>query len=332
LNVVAARKGTDPEKIDTTNTFYGMALGGVVVAGAYGAGPISGGMFNPAITLGIATSDIFFEGRVEQELLAWCACFLFFELLGGIIAAFLFYVVRPEEFGREGDIISRLFSEFLGTYVFVVTVGLNVLAQSTGAVVSAGAALMSMSYAVGDISGAHFNPAVTIAVLASGRDATLNCKGLCIFLLVQVLAGVAGAFTYTAMYGGRCFGLGPKGEAMWVQVFIAEIVFTFLLCFAVLSISVSNKTRSPDMYGLVIGGAMMIGGFLVGGISGAVLNPAASIGIGISEASMDPQHKAGYLSVGAYVLLQVIGAGLAGAVFRVTHQELPHVTESAERW
>jgi aquaporin Z len=321
LNVIAARKDMDvqDDKAFSTNNYYGLALGGVIVAGAYGGGSISGGLFNPAITLGIAASDVFFQGLLGPALVNWTLTFIVFEFLGATLAALLFFAVRPEEFGRDSSAASRLTSEFVGTFLVMLTVGLNILAKSPGAAVSVGAALMSMSYAVGDISGAHFNPAVTIAAMTSGRDHNLNFKGVVIFCIVQVLGGVTAAFTYTAMHNGRSFPLGPKGDASWLQVVIAEVVFTFLLCFCVLCVAVSTRTKSPEMFGLVIGGCMTVGGFVVGGISGAVLNPALAIGIQATESALGANHEQGW-EVLAYVVLEVAGALLAAGVFRATHQ------------
>merc|ERR1719456_1719636 len=95
-----------------------------------------------------------------------------YELLGAALAAGAFRVVRPDEFRQPGEytIGTKLCSEFIGTFFLVLTVGLNVLGKSTGPVWSIAASLMCMIYALGNCSGAHFNPAVTLAILASRRN------------------------------------------------------------------------------------------------------------------------------------------------------------------
>merc|ERR1719321_2577510 len=94
-----------------------------------------------------------------------------FEFLGAALAAALFRLVRPAEFDTEiSKVLSSLLSEFLGTFMLVVTVGFNVLGGSKAPAFSIAASLMCMIYALGNVSGAHFNPAVTIAILCAGRN------------------------------------------------------------------------------------------------------------------------------------------------------------------
>merc|ERR1719422_1778701 len=72
----------------------------------------------------------------------------------------------------EPSTFSMVFSEFLGTFMLVFTVGLNLVMKSPATPWSAAAALMCMIYSLGDVSGGHFNPAVTLAITASGRYET----------------------------------------------------------------------------------------------------------------------------------------------------------------
>jgi aquaporin Z len=106
------------------NHYYGLAIGFVVVAGAYGAGAVSGGCFNPAVAIGIDVSSAHLG-------FGWCLAYTAFELVGCALAAVMFKVVRPQDFGGEGnkkeDMMPKLVSEFLGTYILILTVGLNVL-------------------------------------------------------------------------------------------------------------------------------------------------------------------------------------------------------------
>merc|ERR1719436_1553047 len=94
---------------------------------------------------------------------------MIFEFIGVLLAVVLFKLVRPEDFGGEKGTAAELTSEFLGTFMLVLTVGLNVLAKSPAGAWSIAASLMCMIFALGNVSGAHFNPAVTVAILASGR-------------------------------------------------------------------------------------------------------------------------------------------------------------------
>merc|ERR1719378_868223 len=156
LNVACAKQNQG-------NQFYGLAIGFVIIAGGYAAGGISGGAFNPAVALGIDVSSAGLG-------FGWGFAYTGYELIGAAIAAGLFRVVRPDEFGGDSEygLVPKLCSEFLGTFFLVLTVGLNVLGGSPAAVWSIAASLMCMIYALGNCSGAHFNPAVTVAVACTG--------------------------------------------------------------------------------------------------------------------------------------------------------------------
>merc|ERR1719440_2460075 len=163
LNVAAARKYQGEGQ---QNQWYGLAIGFVVVAGAYGAGVVSGGCFNPAVAIGIDTSSAGLG-------FGWCIAYTIFEIIGAALAAVAFKAVRPGDFANDPNQVpslgSELTSEFLGTFILVLTVGLNVLGNSPAGAFSIAASLMSMIFALGNCSGAHFNPAVTVAIMISGR-------------------------------------------------------------------------------------------------------------------------------------------------------------------
>ena len=264
MNVAAAQKNATEK-----NQYYGMAIAFTVVAGAYGAGAVSGGCFNPAVALGIDISS-------AGVGFGWSIVYIVFELLGAAMAAAFFKVVRPEDFGGEKSQITELVSEFLGTYMLVLTVGLNVLGKSKAAAFSIAAGLTSMIYALGDVSGAHFNPAVTVAILASGRCPELTPAKAGTYAGVQIAGGIAAALTYAFIYQGATFGLGPVGFSTWAGVSVAEIIYTFVLCFVVLCVAVSERTKASHLFGLAIGSCVTVGGFAIGGISGGSLNPAVS--------------------------------------------------------
>ena len=87
--------------------------------------------------------------------------------------------MRPEDFSGEKSQVTELVSEFLGTYMLVLTVGLNVLGKSKAAAFSIAAGPTSMIYALGDVSGAHFNPAVTVAILLAAALTSLLPRLAC---------------------------------------------------------------------------------------------------------------------------------------------------------
>merc|ERR1719478_60349 len=98
------------------------------------------------------------------------------------------------------------------------------------------------------------------------------------YMVTQILAGILAAFTYVAIYKGTSFPLQPGEGYGHGHAAMAEIVFTFVLCFVVLSVA-TTKEPSKDMFGLAIGSCVTVGGYAIGAVSGGSLNPAVSFGI-----------------------------------------------------
>merc|ERR1719162_2370872 len=107
-----------------------------------------------------------------------------------------------------------------------------------------------MIYALGNVSGAHFNPAVTVAIFASGRCPDLTPVKAAKYIGVQLVAGFVAALAYKNIRQGASFPLGPGVGFGWAEVAVAEIIFTFVLCYVVLAVAVSTKTKAPQMFGL----------------------------------------------------------------------------------
>jgi len=302
LNVACAAK------TNSGNQFFGLAIGFVIVAGGYAVGGISGGAFNPAVAFAIDATHSGIGAR-------WCGAYIGFEFLGAVIAAALFRVVRPAEFDTTiSKALSSLLSEFLGTFMLVATVGFNVLGGSAAPAFSIAASLMCMIYALGNVSGAHFNPAVTLAILLSGRGKMEGGIGMaCGYMCVQILGGICGGLVYASTMG-KAFALGPVAPYGWAAAAFAEILFTFVLCFVVLSVATTYEP-SKDMFGLAIGSCVTVGGYAIGAVSGGSLNPAVSVGIDFSNMVMGGGKF--YHSL-AYTAMEFLGAGIAVGLFYVT--------------
>eukprot|EP00747_Dinoflagellata_sp_TGD_P027559 gnl/TRDRNA2_/TRDRNA2_132687_c1_seq2.p1 gnl/TRDRNA2_/TRDRNA2_132687_c1~~gnl/TRDRNA2_/TRDRNA2_132687_c1_seq2.p1 ORF type:complete len:464 (+),score=75.46 gnl/TRDRNA2_/TRDRNA2_132687_c1_seq2:91-1482(+) len=287
------------------NQFYGLAIGFVIVAGGYAGGHISGGCFNPAVAIGIDVSSAGLG-------FGWCGAYLLFELAGAAAAAGVYRFVRPEEFGgQEKTLVSRLLAEGLGTYFLVLTVGLNVIGGSPAPVWSIAAALMCMIFALGSVSGAHFNPAVTLAILLSGRGIS-SYKDAAMYCGVQISAGILAGFSYVALEDGESFPLAPGKKFGWGSAGVSEIAFTFLLCFVVLCVA-TVKDPLSEFFGLAIGSCVTAGGYAIGAVSGGSLNPAVSCGIALSHMSTDSWYCI------PYTVFELIGATIAVAGFMATH-------------
>merc|ERR1719453_2814574 len=293
-------------KTNSDNQFFGLAIGFVIVAGGYAVGGISGGAFNPAVACAI---DLLHSNIGAR----WCWAYVAFEFLGAVIAAMLFRLVRPGEFDTPiSKVVSSLLSEFLGTFMLIVTVGFNVLGGSAAPAFSIAASLMCMIYALGNVSGAHFNPAVTLAILLSKRN-LIDGKEAAFYMAAQVIGGICAAFTYVAIYKGDTFPLGPGAGFGWAAVSVAELFYTFVLCFVVLNVATSEKVLS-EFFGLAIGSCVTAGGYAIGSISGGSLNPAVSVGISTSM-----MYNGGlFWKCLVYTAVECLGAALAAGVFHAT--------------
>lgn len=308
LNVAASKKDGGGK-----NQYYGLAIGFVIVAGGYGAGHISGGCFNPAVAFGLDISSAALG-------FGWCIPYAIFEILGAWAATSLFQVIRPEETDPENEapknykIGSKMVSEAIGTYMLVVTVGVNVLGGSPAPAFSIAAALMCMIFALGSVSGAHFNPAVTIAICMSGRGAC-NSQHAEQYIGCQIFGGILGGFTYALLEGGKTFPLNPGAGHTWFEACTAETVFTFFLAYVVLCVATVRDPPTSQMFGLVIGSCVTTGGYAIGALSGGSLNPAVSFAISTSHII----NKGNFWHCLVYSFFEILGGVLASVVFRVTH-------------
>merc|ERR1719393_466960 len=306
LNVATARKNAD-------NEFYGLAIGFVIVAGGYAAGGISGGAFNPAVAFGI---------EVSSGTFGWSYLYLIYELIGSALAAGLFFLVRPDDNGqyREGEefeykLSTMLLAEFVGTFYLCLTVGLCVLGQSPATPWSAAAALMCMIFSLGNVSGANFNPAVTLALVLRGEGIMPAAKAAQ-YIVVQLLGSIIAALVVKIVHhdGTYGFGPGPKAVFGWGAVAAAEVTFTFVLCFVVLCVC-TTPTPLKELYGLAIGSCVTVGGFAVGAVSGGALNPAVALGATL----VDLSHGGKLINGLAFGALEFLGGALAAVAFKATH-------------
>lgn len=291
------------------NQYYGLAIGFVIVAGGYSAGAVSGGALNPAVALGIDLASVVTHG------FGWSLAYTLFHLVGAACAAGLFRIVRAEDYGGEkNSLLAKLVSEFLGTFFLVLTVGLNVLSDHAPAAFSIAASLMVMIYALGNVSGAHFNPAVTVSILLSGRS-KISPVMAAQYVVVQLVAGFVAGLTYYSVHN-KVFGLAPGKDHSWGAVAVAEIIFTAVLCFVVLHVA-TTKEPSKDMFGLAIGSCITVGGYAIGGVSGGSLNPAVSFGIDTTNAIFEHEAWRNCLYWSAF---ELVGAAVAAAAFYITRQ------------
>jgi len=354
------------------NNYYGLAIGFVVIAGGIGGGHVSGGCLNPAVAIGVN-----FMGPSWKSLFA--PIYVLCHFLGAFFATTAFHIVRPEERIDETDEnyqqlgamtkfafkIESLFdpedtAEFLGTFFLCLTISLNHLAplpSANGGVWSIAACLMCMIYAMGDISGGLFNPALTLAftarfyatgqglegniysqkladVLMSDENGRSARKEPLKYVFAQLIGGAAGSGMTMLIY---LLKIGDKWPAMEIrtgitpayteltgnftyhaagqytlgQAFFAEVFGTFILCFVVLAVA-SRRNPLKDYTAFCIGGCIVGAGYAWGPLSGAVLNPAVTLGSSLCF-KLSLIYKAEPF---VYILAQFCGGILAAVVFR----------------
>lgn len=137
-----------------------------------------------------------------------------------------------------------------------------------------GLIVMAMIYSVGNISGAHINPAVTIGFMLAGR---FPKKAVLPYISCQLLGAIVAAFILRLLYPAHEM-LGttiPSGAI--TQSFIIEVVLSFLLMFIILNVSTGHMEKGI-MAGVAIGGAVALLAMIGGPVSGASMNPARSLG------------------------------------------------------
>jgi aquaporin Z len=202
--------------------------------------------------------------------------------------------------------MNKYIAEFIGTFFLVLTIGCTGIGAGTGVIapLAIGAALMVMVYAGGHISGAHYNPAVTLGVLIRGK---LNVVDVVPYMVAQFAAAAAAALAIKFLRAAiDVTPIAPKiGPAL-----LAEFLFTFALVYVVLNAATAEGTSGNSFYGLAIGMTVMTGAFAVGDISGGAFNPAVALGIsllGISD----------WANIWIYLVANFAAAVIAAIVFNM---------------
>ncbi len=195
--------------------------------------------------------------------------------------------------------------ELIGTFFLVFTIATTVLSASALAPLAIGAALMVMIYAGGHISGGHYNPAVTLAALVRGRIALPDALG---YWIAQLVGGLlAATIARWVIHPTQLHTLTLSGHLL-LAAFVAELLFTFALCYVVLNVATSKDHPNNSFYGLAIGFTVLTGAIAVGAISGAAFNPA----VAISGAAIG---LFAWPTLWAYLVAQILAGAAAGLTF-----------------
>jgi aquaporin Z len=198
----------------------------------------------------------------------------------------------------------------IGTFFLVLVISFTAGSANPLAPLAIGSALMVMVYMGGHVSGAHYNPAVTLAVTLRGK---LPSGDVLPYVVAQLVGSLFASFVVLAITGGT-FAPAPAPGAGVVPVLLAEFLITFALALVVLNVATHPATTGNSFYGLAIGFTVMIGAFSVGDISGGAFNPAVGIGpILVSTVAGD----GGLGDLWIYLVGPLAGGAAAVPVFRL---------------
>ena len=200
--------------------------------------------------------------------------------------------------------MGKYVTEFIGTFFLVLVVAL------TGNALAIGATLMVMIFAGGHISGAHYNPAVTLAVWIRGK---VTAQDAIAYMAVQITAAIVAALIakwYMGDMGVATMDLSGKV----LKVFIGELIGTFALAYVVLNVATSKGTTGNSFYGLAIGFTVFAMATAFGAVSGGAFNPAVATGATVVGAFA-------LKNIWIYLIACFGGGFLAALVFNFINEE-----------
>lgn len=198
----------------------------------------------------------------------------------------------------------KYITEFIGTFFLVLVAAL------TGNAAAIGVTLMVMIFAGGHISGAHYNPAVTLAVLIRGK---VSSQDAIIYMVVQVIAAIVAALV-AKWYMGDMAAATMDLSGKVAKAFIGELIGTFALAYVVLNVATSKGTTGNSFYGLAIGLTVFAMASTFGSVSGGAFNPAVAVGATVVKAFA-------LKNIWIYLVACFGGGFLAALIFNFINEE-----------
>ena len=210
--------------------------------------------------------------------------------------------------------VKKYLAEFIGTFVLVfiacgtaAAIGCDEPANYLAVAIVFGLVIVAMAYSIGNVSGCHINPAVSIAMLISGKLSAADFIG---YIVAQFLGAIAGAAALIPFVGADS-GLGANAlfEGSIAKSFVIEIILTFIFVLAILG--VTSKIENGSVAGLVIGLSLTLVHIFGIHFTGTSVNPARSFG---------PALFAGgdaLSSVWVFILAPLVGGALAAICYKV---------------
>ena len=201
---------------------------------------------------------------------------------------------------------AKLLTELVGTFVFISVIALSGAAGPL-APVAIGLGLLAMVYMGGHVSGAHYNPAVSLGLFLRGK---IGPQQLVTYWAAQLL-GAALAFTFGHLVTGKSAGIHPGAGVGWLSALSVETIFTAGLVLVVLNVAVTEETRGNSFYGMAIGLYIAAAVFTGGPISGGAYNPAVGFGATLGGSLFD---GSGWQYLWLYLAGPLIGAAVGAGI------------------
>lgn len=221
--------------------------------------------------------------------------------------------------------MKKYIAEMIGTMVLVLMgCGSAVFAGSVAGTVGAGVgtigvalafglSVVAMAYTIGNISGCHINPAITLGVYLSGR---MSGKDAVYYMIFQVIGAILGSallfgLVSSGINGGpTATGANSFADGMMLQAFLAEAIFTFIFVLVVLG-ATDTKHGAGNFAGLAIGLTLVLVHIVCIPITGTSVNPARSIGPALFEGSVALSQ------LWLFILAPFVGAALSAGVWKI---------------
>lgn len=210
--------------------------------------------------------------------------------------------------------MKKLLTEFIGTFFFVFTICLAVTGDSPMPALAIGAMLMVMVYMGGHISGAHYNPAISLGMLLRGKLAN---RDFVPYVVAQILGSIA-ASAMVFLIVGKTFAPTPGADVSALSALLIEILFSLALVLVVLNVATHEGTAGNSHYGLAIGFTVLAGVLGGGRVSGGAFNPAVGIGPTLINATLG---TGSFDNLWLYIVGPLTGGVLAAVVFGIQEKE-----------
>lgn len=207
--------------------------------------------------------------------------------------------------------LKKYLAELIGTFVLVLTVCMITFSKVSADLqpLAIGATLMALIYSMGHISGAQFNPGVSIGLFLRGK---ITLKDTGFYIIAQIFGSVLAAFTVQLLISGKPsvapFASPPQYFAIG-QAVLAELIGAFVLMWVILNVATAKALEGNSFYGMAISFTVVGMIYTLGSVSGSVLNPAVALASCIL-------HLSNWSNLWIYVAGSIGGVVLATLVYR----------------